>query len=214
MLLSVSLDGYADVHDKNRGKDGIFEKIISNLERLSSVNKRPMVDIKTIVLEDNLESLPKLYKLCSDMNFDFFSISFLRNNNLKQNSILSEAFNPDFNGNYPIEKYFDMEHFKEIYKELESMSKNSKVKIRFSPKFEYCSNPLEAIEKFYTLPADRELSEIYKLLASQAEKSEELVRKVDQFLKTSGRYTDEFERKLADYLKVKYCSLVNSGSSA
>lgn len=162
MLLSVSLDGYAEVHDKNRGKDGIFEKIISNLERLNSVNKRPMVDIKTIVLKDNLESLPKLYKLCSDMNFDFFSISFLRNNNLKQNSILSEAFNPDFHGNYPIEKYFDMEHFKEIYKELELMSKKSKVKIRFSPKFEYCANPLDAIEKFYTLPANRELSEIYK----------------------------------------------------
>ena len=35
-----------------------------------------------------------------------------------------------------------------------------------------------------------------------------------EFWLTSGRYTDEFEKKLAQYLGVRYCSLVNSGSSA
>ena len=35
-----------------------------------------------------------------------------------------------------------------------------------------------------------------------------------EFWLTSGRYTDEFEKKLAEYLGVRYCSLVNSGSSA
>ena len=46
---------------------------------------------------------------------------------------------------------------------------------------------------------------------------EEMVNLVDsalEFWLTSGRYTDEFEKKLAEYLQVKYCSLVNSGSSA
>lgn len=45
----------------------------------------------------------------------------------------------------------------------------------------------------------------------------EMVNLVDsslEFWLTSGRYTDEFEEKLAKYLGVKYCSLVNSGSSA
>ncbi len=36
MLLSVSLDGYGENHDKNRGKEGIFEKIITNLENLNA----------------------------------------------------------------------------------------------------------------------------------------------------------------------------------
>ena len=31
---------------------------------------------------------------------------------------------------------------------------------------------------------------------------------------TAGRYSDEFEQKFAEFLDVKYCSLVNSGSSA
>ena len=55
-----------------------------------------------------------------------------------------------------------MEHFKEVYKELESLSKKSNVKIRFSPKFEYAKNPLEKIEEFFNTPADKPVSEIYK----------------------------------------------------
>lgn len=35
-----------------------------------------------------------------------------------------------------------------------------------------------------------------------------------EFWLTSGRYTDEFEKKLAKYLQIRYCALVNSGSSA
>ena len=121
--------------------------------------ERPIV---TIILKDNLDSLPQLYKLCNEMNFNFFSISFLRNNNLKQNAVLSEAFNPDFVKRYPIEPYFDFEHFREIYKELVSLSKNSNVKIRFSPKFEYCNEPLKVIEKFFNLSKDTPLTDIYK----------------------------------------------------
>lgn len=53
--------------------------------------------------------------------------------------------------------------------------------------------------------------------ASRVYDSSEMVNLVDsslEFWLTSGRYTDEFEKELAGYLGVKYCSLVNSGSSA
>lgn len=53
--------------------------------------------------------------------------------------------------------------------------------------------------------------------ASRVYDSAEMVNLVDsslEFWLTSGRYTDEFEKKLAEYLGVKYCALVNSGSSA
>lgn len=53
--------------------------------------------------------------------------------------------------------------------------------------------------------------------ASRVYDHEEMVNLVDsalEFWLTSGRYTDEFEKKLAEYLQVKHCSLVNSGSSA
>ena len=53
--------------------------------------------------------------------------------------------------------------------------------------------------------------------ASRVYDSAEMVNLVDsalEFWLTSGRYTNEFEQKLARYLEIKYCSLVNSGSSA
>lgn len=46
---------------------------------------------------------------------------------------------------------------------------------------------------------------------------EEMVKLVDsslEFWLTAGRYTDQFEKEFANYLGIKYCSLVNSGSSA
>lgn len=53
--------------------------------------------------------------------------------------------------------------------------------------------------------------------ASRVYNEDEMVNLVDsalEFWLTSGRYTDEFEAELAKYLGVRYCSLVNSGSSA
>ena len=53
--------------------------------------------------------------------------------------------------------------------------------------------------------------------AARVYDSAEMVNLVDsslEFWLTSGRYTDQFEKQLAKYLGVKYCSLVNSGSSA
>lgn len=53
--------------------------------------------------------------------------------------------------------------------------------------------------------------------ASRIYDSAEIVNLVDsslEFWLTSGRYTDKFEKELAEYLGIKYCSLVNSGSSA
>ncbi len=160
LLLSVSLDGFGENHDKNRGKECIFDKIISNLENLKSQKPNQMVDIKTIVLENNLDDLVKLYKLCEKMNFEFLSISFLRNNNWKQSSLLQESFIPEFNADFPVKPYFDMEHFKEVYREIESLK--GKTKLRFSPKFEYSSNSLNKIEEFFALPADKPIQEIYE----------------------------------------------------
>lgn len=53
--------------------------------------------------------------------------------------------------------------------------------------------------------------------ASRVYDSAEMVNLVDsalEFWLTAGRYTAEFEKKFAEYLGVRYCALVNSGSSA
>lgn len=53
--------------------------------------------------------------------------------------------------------------------------------------------------------------------ASRVYDHEEMTNLVDsalEFWLTSGRYTDEFEKSFAEYLGIRFCSLVNSGSSA
>ena len=53
--------------------------------------------------------------------------------------------------------------------------------------------------------------------ASRVYDYEEICNLVDaslEFWLTSGRYTAKFEKNLSEYLGIKYCSLVNSGSSA
>ena len=53
--------------------------------------------------------------------------------------------------------------------------------------------------------------------ASRVYDYNEMVNLVDsslEFWLTSGRYTERFEKGLSEYLGIKYCSLVNSGSSA
>ena len=53
--------------------------------------------------------------------------------------------------------------------------------------------------------------------ASRVFDEREMVNLVDcslEFWLTSGRYTDLFEKQLAEYLQIPFCSLVNSGSSA
>ncbi len=53
--------------------------------------------------------------------------------------------------------------------------------------------------------------------ASRVYDSAEMCSLVDsalEFWLTEGRYTQAFERKFAEYLGIRYCSLVNSGSSA
>lgn len=53
--------------------------------------------------------------------------------------------------------------------------------------------------------------------ASRVYDSQEMMNLVDsalEFWLTAGRYEDQFEKKFAEYLGIRFCSLVNSGSSA
>lgn len=74
---------------------------------------------------------------------------------------------------------------------------------------EYCDKYHNCSKEFQ--PGDR-IS-----YASRIYDKDEMCNLVDsalEFWLTSGRYTREFEKKFSEYLGVRYCSLVNSGSSA
>ncbi|MDD3012883.1 MAG: radical SAM protein [Candidatus Gastranaerophilales bacterium] len=164
-LIGVSIDGIGKKHDLNRNKPGIFDKITENLEKLKIAkgNKLyPLIDIKTLVLDNNLDDLPEIYKLASYFNADFLTLSFLRADNFLQNSsIKKEEFEKDFyNTVYPIKKYFDLEHFKKVYKQVKTLSKKGKTKLRLYPRFND-KNELDQIVRFYTMPENIDIKDIY-----------------------------------------------------
>lgn len=79
---------------------------------------------------------------------------------------------------------------------------------------------LDLVEEYYK--AYHQKKEDYKegdriAYASRVYNQKEMRNLVDsslEFWLTSGRYTEQFEKELAEYIGVRYCSLVNSGSSA
>jgi predicted DNA-binding ArsR family transcriptional regulator len=64
-------------------------------------------------------------------------------------------------------------------------------------------NDIDKLDDAFSGDVQAKLSEIYKLLASQAEKSEELTRKVDQFLKSSTKYTEEVDNLISMFESIQ-----------
>ncbi len=81
---------------------------------------------------------------------------------------------------------------------------------------EILSMVAEYADKFHN--EDTEFKEGDRIpYASRVYDSAEMVNLVDSaldFWLTAGRYTEKFEKSFAEYLGVRFCSLVNSGSSA
>ena len=80
---------------------------------------------------------------------------------------------------------------------------------------------LDKVKKYYTLkfgnPPDFVPGQSRVTYAGRMFDHREMINLVDsslEFWLTYGRYSKEFEAKLARYLEVKYCYIVNSGSSA
>ena len=105
---------------------------------------------------------------------------------------------------------------------LEGINAGRKGKVMFEHKTEEEARKesLSAVEESYqTFHAKKkEFREGDRIsYASRVYNHEEMCNLVDsalEFWLTSGRYTQQFETELAEYIGVRFCSLVNSGSSA
>lgn len=64
----------------------------------------------------------------------------------------------------------------------------------FLETYDALKNDVEKIDKAFSGDVQGKLTEIYKILSSQAEKSEALTRKVDEFLKSTSKYTEEVSK--------------------
>lgn len=69
----------------------------------------------------------------------------------------------------------------------------------FASTYTMLRSDIDKLSNSFSNDAKSKLDEIYRSLAVQAQKSEELTRKVDQFLKSSTKYTEEVEKLIGTF---------------
>lgn len=68
-----SIDGTKSIHDKIRGKEGVFEKTISNMKNLLEIKNRKLkVSVISVLMNQNLEDILDLIVLVKKMHVDSF----------------------------------------------------------------------------------------------------------------------------------------------
>lgn len=73
----------------------------------------------------------------------------------------------------------------------------------FLETYDALKNDVQKIDKAFSGDVQGKLSEIYKSLSAQAEKSEALTRKVDEFLRSTTKYTDEITKLMTMFESVQ-----------
>ena len=73
----------------------------------------------------------------------------------------------------------------------------------FLETYDALKNDVEKIDKAFSGDVQGKLTEIYKTLSSQAEKSEALTRKVDEFLKSTTKYTEEVSKLMSMFESIQ-----------
>lgn len=88
--LSISLDGFSDVHDVSRKHTGLFDHIVERIERLHALkkmmhSKKPSLTIKTVLLDPLLDRLSEFYGFCDEvLKADCLNISIMKTENHAQ----------------------------------------------------------------------------------------------------------------------------------
>ena len=73
----------------------------------------------------------------------------------------------------------------------------------FLETYDALKNDVEKLDKAFSGDVQGKLTEIYKTLSSQAEKSEALTRKVDEFLKSTSQYTEEVSKLMSMFESIQ-----------
>ncbi|MDO8802809.1 MAG: radical SAM protein [Elusimicrobiota bacterium] len=153
-LIGISIDGLAATHDRIRNKKGLFDKASAVIKKISVLKKSkgarfPLVDIKTVILKENLGELHAISELADDLNADFFSLSLPKLSDRQFNEPYYENLERDLFAHAPLRpEHIGEEGLKTLRGQLDLIAGNSgPAKLRFYP---YNMLESEAAEKYYS----------------------------------------------------------------
>jgi MoaA/NifB/PqqE/SkfB family radical SAM enzyme len=81
--MAVSIDGVDAVHDGIRKKTGLFDTAVETIQKIQEKKRElnsafPLIDIKTVILKENLGQLTDLLELADGLSADFITFSVPR----------------------------------------------------------------------------------------------------------------------------------------
>lgn len=81
LRLGLSLDGFEDVHDRTRGKDGGFEQVLATLEALRELRDRHpgfTVHVSTTLTRDNAATINDFIDFIATLDVDAHYLGYIR----------------------------------------------------------------------------------------------------------------------------------------
>lgn len=83
LLMAVSIDGTGGTHDGIRKSVGLFDKAVDTIKKIQEKKKDlntifPLIDIKTVILKENVGQLTEILALADSLSADFITFSVPR----------------------------------------------------------------------------------------------------------------------------------------
>jgi len=151
LLIAVSIDGIGDTHDGIRKRAGLFDKAVETIKKIQQMKKErntifPLIDIKTVILKENLNQLHDILALADRLSVDFVTYSVPR----AMDNLYSAPYREDIREicqSLPAGPQLENYELALLTKQVSMIRKYSgKTKVRFYP-----ANMLNerTLEKFY-----------------------------------------------------------------
>jgi len=90
--INLSIDSpYADVHNRLRGLNGLFEKAIENIKRCRKKNKKFILNLRIILSKYNYQDICKMIELSKNIDADILSIDMIEDDCDDKSFLLNSA---------------------------------------------------------------------------------------------------------------------------
>ncbi len=131
ILIGISMEGPEDVHDNITGVTGSYQRTKETIERILYYRKNrkyPLVDVKTVISESNLDSFSHVLQFADKVSADFCTFQILSKSTTAY-MIKEEQF---FDFPEPIQN-INLEILKKELNKVEELSGEAKTIVRFYP---------------------------------------------------------------------------------
>ena len=136
ILVGVSVQGIGETHDKVVQVKGAFGKVRANLEKFREERKRwgkslPLLDVKSVITDENVEEMDKLVDLAEEMEADFCTFQIV---NTQDSSYgIEDAPEEAYMTPPPPVRFTKIDVLKTQLAEIEKRRKKVPFEIRFNP---------------------------------------------------------------------------------